>query len=108
MNLHIYTSAEKSAAAAERWKNQYYAGGIWGQAAMRSSEAIYKDIVEANGNPNLIAKAIGNTSWSHVQCDCCEQDQDIVVQIGESDIANACQHCLGAALAAIEAVVRRK
>ena len=107
MNLGIITAAELSATAAIRWKNQYWskdAGGTWLTVWKSDSEAIYKSIVAANGDPKRIADAIGNQSWSYPRCDVCQEYPLAAVQLGSDEITTVCLTCLNAAQAALQAV----
>lgn len=106
MNIRIETSAEKSALAAEAWKNQYFNDGKWAYVSLGLSDQIYKDVLECYGDPDKIAKVIGHKDWSHVYCSICQSYVDIVVICGTEDTIGACRLCLGAAEAALDAFIR--
>lgn len=106
MNLHVVTAAERSAGAAETWERQYSPWGSKKLASGQSCEDIYNAIVEAKGDPDKIAVALGNKGWSHVRCDCCTNYVYIAISVGDYDEKVICLPCIQIAQAILEGVAK--
>jgi hypothetical protein len=84
--------------AAERWKKAYLSRhGIWNGP---NREAIYGEIVAADGDPDKINAAIGNESWTEFHCAECDTHQSQGAEFDNWDggIVVVCVNCLKASL----------
>lgn len=91
---------------APRFKRRHFHNGTWSEAhfgLVRDHQVTYQSIVDAGDDGAAIDVAIGNSSWTRLKCDECDNDVQELVQIGqepdyESATANVCFDCLHRAL----------
>lgn len=106
--MKIITRKLLAKRAASAWHKQYCNNGVWENSVpiwkQETREDIYNKLLSLGDDPNPddIDKVIGNTSWTWVYCNECDERVGGVVQLGEdpyyeSNTANVCFGCLNKA-----------
>lgn len=104
--ITIFTTREHIRTVADRWRAAYQgADGSWsmyGGNRRQKYEALAA-LDPETATSGDVERIIGNSSWTHLHCDCCEADVDVVAEIGEtpdyeSRTASVCEECLQGAL----------
>ena len=77
----------------ERWKNQYYINSSWERYGEDKVEK-YKQLVKLGKNKNSedVDKIIGNSSWTRLICNNCNNDVKAVFVFG-TDNDSSCYVC---------------
>ena len=99
--MNILTKQDKANTVAERWKQSYKGReGRWYHTVSGDSKIKYKALIALGSNPSPedITSTIGNSSWTRLTCDCCEQEVEIVVQFkgrahdeyGDTELCKEC------------------
>lgn len=60
---------------AARWRSQYRnADGKWNMNFGGNAEAVYEALIALGSapEPDAVAVIIGNKSWAHLRCSCCD------------------------------------
>jgi hypothetical protein len=100
----LQTRQAKADGAAARWFKQY-----WRKEGMPADKGIiYHALLKlgASPSPDAVDEAIGNTSWTGIDCDACGKRVERAVMVGqepdyESCTATICGDCLAEAAALI-------
>jgi hypothetical protein len=102
--MKVFTTRERIASVGERWRSTYPQSRF----AIRTDDKadIYRRLQAldlATCSPQAVDEAIGNSSWTRINCDECKAQVDWVVQLGEepdyeSSTACICRSCLNKAL----------
>jgi hypothetical protein len=71
--VRIELASVKAKDVAERWKAQYWYPNGWKDTASGSSEKVYDKLLTAPDDPEVLAKIIGNESWTHIRCHGCNE-----------------------------------
>lgn len=91
---------------AERWGDTYHDAGGWRRVSSGNSKDIHDRLCDLGPTPNPedVAKAIGNKSWTHLNCAGCGYVTRAVNVAAEhaSDTVYMCRDCLKEALRVIE------
>jgi hypothetical protein len=68
-----------------------------------SSEDTYNALIAIGPNPDIEAAstAIGNKSWTHINCAGCCEYVDVAVQIGDYEPKQYCRMCIAEAAASL-------
>lgn len=69
--------------AASRWHSQYHRDGEWRTVVSGNAKIIHDKLLDIgmHPSPDGVDAAIGNDSWTRVQCDCCNQEVDRAVSV---------------------------
>lgn len=117
MPIKIISRNRLAQTTAARWKASNYSlvTKTWMPMLVngKTREQIYDELIALGPNPsaNTIDTIIGNTSWTHIKCDNCGEDKEIVIQIGqpkdyESNTVKICVICLDKAIAVTYGTVK--
>lgn len=97
--MKVITRERLAVLAADKWKQTYFRKGEWQYG--NDKEVIYDKLMELGDNPSYkdVDEAIGNTSWTNIYCDECNESVLKVIQLGEepdyeSSTACICKPCL--------------
>ncbi len=100
----VRTKEQHIREVASAWRFQYGANPQWPDKAriLEQLEALDQESITAEAVDTII----GNGSWTRLECDCCERDVAVLVQLGdphdyESATLDVCPDCLTAALASV-------
>ena len=77
----------------ERWKKQYYRGGSWNYCA----DEKYEQLVNLGNNktPEDADKIIGNSSWTRLICNHCNNYVEVVFIFGaHHESLYVCEDCV--------------
>lgn len=93
----ILTRQQQANTAAERWRRQY---------GERRDTYTALVALGPTPDPDAVDRAIGNTSWTELVCDRCEQNVERVDVVdatgGDGGTVYSCEACLRAALEAFQ------
>jgi hypothetical protein len=104
--VRIELASVKAKDVAERWKAQYWYPNGWKDTASGSSEKVYDKLLTAPDDPEVLAKIIGNESWTHIRCHGCNETGKAAVLFGAyGEELRLCASCIKAGSAAIDAVL---
>lgn len=114
MSYEIVEARKKALGTADRFKQQYCEDGRWWTFAhstiwKKQPEAIYHDLLEANGNLEATRAILPQGGWVSEYCMECKEYRDLVVQIqmdSDSGAATVCLPCLKHIVETLEAVER--
>ena len=97
--MKVITREGLAVLAADNWKQTYFRKGEWQYGS--DKEVIYYNLVKLGYNPNYedVDKTIGNTSWTSIYCNECNESVLKAIQLGEepdyeSSTACICKPCL--------------
>ena len=97
--MKVITREWLAVLAASKWKQTYFRKGEWQYG--NDKEVIYYKLVALGYHPNYkdVDEAIGNTSWTNIYCNECNESVLKVIQLGEepdyeSSTACICKSCL--------------
>lgn len=93
------TRQDMANTAAEKFKDNYFKNGIWGECILGSSKYIHKRLVALGDKPEIDAvnQVIGNPSWTRIIChECSTYNADYIIQVGSygSLPHNLCPDCI--------------
>ena len=99
--MNIITKQDKANTAAERWKQTYYRYNTnyktkaWFIGSSNDSETTYNKLLALGDKPSPkdIDSTIDNSSWTRLECDCCDKEVNTVVQF-EYGNTNLCKECV--------------
>ena len=80
----------------ERWKKQYYKNYSWDRYGEDKFET-YEKLVNLgkSKNPEDVDKIIGNSSWTRLSCNHCNNDVDAVFIFGKDhESLHVCECCV--------------
>jgi|SRR3990167_776595 len=97
--MKVITREGRAANAASEWKQTYFRKGEWQYG--NDKEVIYYKLVALGCHPDYkdVDKTIGNTSWTSIYCNECNESVLKAIQLGEepdyeSSTACICKPCL--------------
>lgn len=99
--MSILTRQELANNAAKRWKTQYFNGQEWRRTMYGDAERTYAKLLAlgATPSPDAVNTAIGNSSWTCLECSKCDQQVEKVFIFEKYDnLIYVCQPCLEAAV----------
>jgi len=107
--IYVTTKRDRIKAAPNAWHQTYKAQ--YGQQRFLASGQDPWDITVELRKLNVetcseedVARIIGNSSWTELQCDLCETDRDLLVNLdGPYEQMTVCQPCLASAMEAATA-----
>lgn len=81
----------------EKWRRQYPDGGYYGRKDVQGKlDALNCETATVED----VAAIIGNTSWTDIHCDACDESVPWIVRVGqEPDYESATAHLCGKCLA---------
>ena len=87
--MKLITKQNRADNVAKEWHETYYVNGKWRYCESGDKLEVYRKIImlRDNPDPDKIDAIIGNTSWTELQCDECDELVDKVVRVG-GDIDN--------------------
>lgn len=106
--MEVITKQQLINTVAERFKGQYFRAG-WRDASFfrhrgTSPKLVHEQLVELGDDATgeQVAEIIGNSGWTRNECDECQREREVVVQLGEelsyeSSTAKVCLECLARA-----------
>ena len=100
--MNLITRQELANKAKDQWKDQYCNQGIWNYG--ETTKLTYQKLEKLGDKPSPedVAKAIGNSSWTRINCSECGESVDSAVVLGtidyDSEYVYACKNCLTKAL----------
>jgi hypothetical protein len=100
--MKLHTRRSRAATVVTDWYNQW---NIYANTES-SRHRMYEDLsaLGPDPDPDVVDAIIGNSTWTRCHCDECDEDFEMVIELGEeryyeSATACICQECLLAALA---------
>ena len=105
MKPQLVTTRREIRTVVERWRRQYPEGQCHARMEETYERLLRLDLETCSAED--VNAAIGNNSWTHIDCDGCGQDVGAAVTVGqepdyESSTATLCKSCLLAALKLME------
>src|SRR5687767_5398271 len=105
MKTVLITERDKIRGVAQAWRNQYLYNGRW-RREDNDKRVIYERLCRLNpetATADDVTKIIGNSSWTAINCNNCDECVTRAVQLGdepdyESATAIVCGPCLKDAL----------
>lgn len=104
MNATKITKQDKINSVLENWKSQYFNGIKWYD---EKKQAVYHQLLAVfettpNPTPEVVDSIIGNSSWTHLNCDVCGKPKKTVYYFKpryydkyENNGLDICKKCLG-------------
>lgn len=88
MKNRVSISVASARGVADRWREQYYErdGRKWSSTVSGPAEKVYDQLCALGQNPDIdiVAKIIGNESWSHLLCSGCNERVKAAVSFGSN------------------------
>ncbi len=103
--MKLIRKCDLIASVANRWYEAYCSHGWQAQVSRDDKMETFNKLtaLPADASEQQVMRIIGNSSWTSIQCDECQQEVDMAVRLGEepdyeSATAIVCLMCLRGAL----------
>jgi len=92
MNMYVTTKQDLCDNIIERWRKQYYHTSKFPHVI----PSLIQLKTDGNLTEDTIAKVIGNRSWTRLECSCCGNDsQSVINLVDEYDaVYSLCNDCI--------------